>query len=104
MTVHCDGDWRVIEQLGERRGFESELSRLGFRHRHFMLYIKVVPSERRELSDYSVTVFNTSTGQGRFYHGGPTRDWVSECSQDLVAGAFVGPVSVAHVPGLQTSQ
>jgi len=90
MTVLCDGDWRVIEQLGERRGFEFELSRLGFKHRHFMLYIKVVPSQTRERSDYSVTVFNISTGQGRFYRGGPTRDWVSECAHDLAAGAFVG--------------
>ena len=42
MTVHCEGDCRVIEQLGEKQDFESELSRLGFKHEHFMLFISAV--------------------------------------------------------------
>ena len=98
MTVHCEGDCRVIEQLGEKQDFESELSRLGFKHEHFMLFISVVSFEvsGRSRSDYSVTVFNGSTGHGRVYQGGPRRDWVKECAHDLAGGAFGGPCQVAH--------
>jgi len=74
MTVRCEGDWRVIEQLGEKQDFESELSRLGFMHEHFMLFIGVVSStvSGREHYDYSVTAANITTGQ-RVYHGGSTQ-------------------------------
>ena len=90
MTVHCEGDCRVIEQLGEKQDFESELSRLGFRHEDFILYIGVVSSKApgQVHYDYSVTVANVETGQQRVYHGGPRHDWVKECSRDLASGVF----------------
>jgi len=93
MTVHCEGDCRVVEQLGEKQDFESELSRLGFRHEHFVLWIGVVPSDasRRVDHGYSVTVANVESGQQRVYHGGPGRDWVRECARDLASGVFGAP-------------
>jgi hypothetical protein len=45
MAVHCESDCRVIEQLGEKQHFESELSRLGFTHADFMLLAGVVSSK-----------------------------------------------------------
>ena len=80
----------MIEQLGEKQDFESELSRLGFRHEDFILYIGVVSSKApgQVHYDYSVTVANVETGQQRVYHGGPRHDWVKECSRDLASGVF----------------
>jgi len=40
MTVHCEGDCRLLEQLGEKQDFEAELSRLGFRHEEFTFFAK----------------------------------------------------------------
>jgi hypothetical protein len=90
MTVHCEGDCRIIEQTGEKPDFESELRRLGFEHQHFMLYMGMVPSEMwpQMHHNYSVTVANVETGQQRVYHGGPGHDWVRECACDLASGVF----------------
>jgi len=90
MTVHCEGDCRLIEQLGEKQDFESELNQLGFRHEGFMLYIGVVSSKApgRVHYDYYVTVANIATGQQRVYHGGPRHDWVKACARDLATGVF----------------
>jgi len=95
MTVHCEGDCRVIEQTGEKPDFESELSRLGFEHQHFMLYMGMVPSEMwpQMHNNYSVTVANVETGQPRVYHGGPGYEWVRECARDLASGVFGGAPS-----------
>jgi hypothetical protein len=62
--------------LGEKQDFESELSRLRFKHEHFMLFIGVVSSKvsGQGRHDYSVTVANSTTGQRRVYHGGPGHD------------------------------
>jgi len=90
MTVHCEGDCRVIEQLGEKQDFESELSRLGFKHEDFVLYVGIVSSKApgRVQEDYSVTVANVTTGQQRVYHGGPRHEWLKDCVRDLASGAL----------------
>ena len=41
--------------------------------------------------NYSATAANVKTAQQRVYHGGPGRDWVQECAQDLASGVFGRP-------------
>jgi hypothetical protein len=94
MTVHCQGDCGIIEQLGEKHDFETELTRLGFRHEHFVLHV-IRP--QRGTSDwtqqnYSVTVQNVVTDRQRVYPGRPGSDWVRECAADLAKGVFGGPM------------
>ena len=96
MAVHCEGDYRVMEQLGEKQDFESELSRLGFRHEHFALHVARKSSRATQLEqapDYSVTVVNVLTERQRVYHGGPRWEWVPECARDLASGLFGRPIS-----------
>ena len=89
MTVHCEGDYRVIEQLGEKQDFEIALSRLGFRHEHFELHVKRAPAAQpAEENDYSVTVVNVLTERQQVYRGGPRWEWVQECTRDLATGFF----------------
>jgi hypothetical protein len=94
MTVHCEGDCRVIEQLGEKQDFEADLSRLGFRHQHFALQVTRAPSggAEWEQQDYTVTVMNLATAQQRVYRGGPAWEWVPQCARDLTLGVFGGPI------------
>jgi hypothetical protein len=94
MTVHCEGECHVIEQLGEKQDFEATLSRLGFRHEHFTLHV-VRPRARAsgwQQQDYSVTVANVVTERQRVYRGGPAWEWVRECTRDLTSGFFGGPM------------
>jgi hypothetical protein len=94
MTVHCQGDCGVIEQLGEKQDFEAELSRLGFRHEHFMLHIVRPPRGTSEWAGqrYTVTVENVVAERQQVYEGGPRREWVRECARDLARGLFGDPV------------
>ena len=46
MSVRCEGDCKVMEQLGERQHFESELSRLGFSHEAFTIVIRLHKREK----------------------------------------------------------
>ena len=64
MTVHCEGDCRLLEQLGEKQDFEAELSRLGFRHQDFILHVLRQMSENQSPErnqNYFVTVTTSST-------------------------------------------
>ena len=92
MTVHCEGDCGIIEQLGEKQDFEAELGRLGLPHEQFVLH--VVHARRGKSGfgkqTYSVTVENVVTDRQRVYQGGPGNDWVRECARDLASGAFGG--------------
>ena len=40
MAVRCEGDCKVMEQLGEKQDFEAELSRRGFAHEAFLLHVR----------------------------------------------------------------
>jgi hypothetical protein len=84
----------VIEQLGEKQDFEAELTRLNFRHEHFLLHVARPPRETSEWArqSYSVTVENVVTKRLRAYAGGRRRGWVRECARDLAAGFFGGPM------------
>ncbi len=93
MTVHCEGACHFIEQLGEKRDFEATLSRLGFRHEHFTLYV-VRPRAAdfgSQKPDYAVTVANVVIERQRVYRGGAPWQWVQECTRDLGSGFFGGP-------------
>ena len=95
MTVHCEGDCRVVEQLGEKQDFEAELSRHGFKHEDFALRVthQVPEGAKRGArqsrgDDYLVTVVNVATQKQRLYHGGPRQEWVVQCAADLAGGVF----------------
>ncbi len=88
MSVRCDGDSRVMQQLGEKQDFESELSRLGFAHEDFMLHVR---RERSSIAStwaaaYSVCVTHTPTRRQRIYQGGAGRHWLQEFVADLKCG------------------
>ena len=93
MTVHCEGDCRIIEQLGEKQDFESELSRRGFRHEQFTLHVSRAKATARPAHqyDYSVSVAGALTKQQRVYTGGPRQDWVQQFVRDLASGVFGEP-------------
>ena len=94
MTVHCEGDCRVVEQLGEKQDFETELTRLGFAHEHFTLQVALPRhgSAWAQRHDYAVTVANVVTDKYVVYRGGPRRNWVRECARDLASGVFGIPL------------
>ena len=64
MTVHCEGDCRIIEQLREKQDFEATLSRVGLRHEHLTLRVGRATHKVSAWGsqDYWVTVTNVMTG------------------------------------------
>ena len=91
MTVRCDGDGSIMEQLGEKQDFESELSRLGFRHEDFVLYVRragLGGVDRTWASKYAIRVTNTRTGKRNVYWGGPDVNWVQQFAADAAQGAW----------------
>jgi hypothetical protein len=94
MTVHCEGDCRLLEQLGEKQDFEAELSRLGLGHEAFTLHVLRQTSEGRKAEpgqNYSVTVTNVVTERSHVYQGGPSLNWVRQFSLDLMDGVYRDP-------------
>jgi len=94
MTVHCEGDCRLLDQLGEKQDFESELSRLGLRHEDFTLHVLRQKPEGRKAEwnqNYSVTVTNIVTERSHLYQGGPRRNWVGQFSRDIPTGVYGDP-------------
>jgi len=93
MSVIAKGYVWVMEQVGEKQDFESELTRLGFQHEHFELQVDrpETVGAKRSLSDYVVRVTNAVTGQHRAYMGGANKNWVARCAADLARGAFGTP-------------
>ena len=99
MTVHCEGDCRIIEQLGEKQDFESELSQRGFQHEQFTLHVSRAATAARPARqhDYSVLVTGILVAQQRVYTGGPRHEWVREFARDLASGIF-GEATLARRP------
>lgn len=94
MTVHCERECHVIEQLGEKQDFESALSRRQFKHDDFILYVlrENHPGGKSRWSpNYSVSVTNVKIGRTNTYAGGPNRDWEAKFSVDLAKGVFGHP-------------
>jgi hypothetical protein len=94
MTVHCEGDCRLLERLGEKQDFEAELSRLGLGHETFTLHVLRQTSEGRKAEpgqNYSVTVTNVVTERSHLYQGGLSLNWVRQFSLDLMDGVYRDP-------------
>jgi hypothetical protein len=94
VTVSCEGDCEVIEQLGEKQDFETELTRLGYRHEDFTLHVLRSTARGKPADwsqDYSVTVTAVASGKAGVYDGGPTHDWVRQCASDLCRGVLGRP-------------
>ena len=97
MTVRCEGDPWIMEQLGEKQDFESELSRLGFRHEDFALYVRragLGGINRTWTSNYAVRVMNTPTRKCNIYWGGPGENWVGQFALDAANGMYGEPSSL----------
>ncbi|HXX82975.1 MAG TPA: hypothetical protein VEN29_03230 [Casimicrobiaceae bacterium] len=80
-----------MEQIGEKQDFEAELSRLGFRHEDFALYVRGANfrgSSRAWTSHYAVRVTNTAVGKRNIYWGGPGEDWVGQFAADARNGLY----------------
>jgi hypothetical protein len=93
MTVHCEGDRWVMEQLGERYEFETELTRQGLRHEDFALHVmrERQPSGKTEWAPrYAVTVVNVRTERRMVYRSGGRKGWVARFARDLASGALGG--------------
>ena len=94
MTVHCEGECAVLEQLGERYEFETELTRQRFRHEDFALHVmreRPRPPKTEWLQRYAVTVVNVRADRRKVYSGGGRQRWVAEFARDLADGAFGAP-------------
>src|SRR5258708_296751 len=99
MTVHCEGECRVLEQLGERYEFETELTRQGFRHEDFTLHVMREhprPPKSEWAQRYAVTVVNVGADRRKVdrrkvYSGGGRQRWVAEFARDLADGVFGTP-------------
>jgi hypothetical protein len=94
MTVRCDGDAWIMEQLGEKQDFESELSRLGFRHEDFALHVRRAgfgEINRVWKSNYAVRVTNAALGKRNIYWGGPGENWVGQFATDAANGMYGEP-------------
>jgi hypothetical protein len=99
MTVHCEGECGVLEQLGERYEFETELTRQGFRHEDFALHVmreRPRPPKSEWVQRYAVTVVRLRADRRKVdrlkvYSGGSRQRWVAEFARDLADGAFGAP-------------
>ena len=94
MAVHCGGDSRVMEQVGEKQDFECELSRLGFKHEDFALYVRresAPGTETAWVANYTVQVTNIPAARHIIYWGGPGQRWVEEFVADVAKGSYGQP-------------
>lgn len=99
MTVHCEGECGVLEQLGERYEFETELTRQGFRHEDFALHVmreRPRPPKSEWAQRYAVTVVQLradrhKVDRPKVYSGGGRQRWVAAFARDLADGAFGTP-------------
>jgi hypothetical protein len=93
MSVRCEGDTRVMEQLGERQDFEAELTRLGFVHEQFVLTVR--RDDRPGAQDwsirYTVWVTNVVNHRGNAYFSTAGRSWVMQFVADAERGHFGRP-------------
>ncbi len=91
MAVRCEGDLWVMEQVGERQDFESELSRFGLQHEDFHLQVRKAAFNAKKTawtSNYAVAVTNAVTGRRNIYWGGPGQNWVAQFVADLRHGLY----------------
>ncbi len=101
MTVRCEGDPWIMEQLGEKQDFESELSRLGFTHEDFALYVRrggLGGINRAWTLNYAVRVTHVPTGKCNIYWGGAGESWVAQFVMDATKGLYGEPTGPHKSP------
>lgn len=94
MSVVCVGICRILEALGEKRDFESELGRAGFRHEEFTLHVYWENTPRARAgwdTRYEVKVTHAPTQTVKAYAGGPWKNWVADFAADLTGGLYGDP-------------
>jgi len=94
MAVQCEDDAAVMEQLGEKQDFEAELTRRGFRHEDFELFVRRArPGAQRVewATYYAVRVTRMESGRSNIYWGGPREHWVEQFIADLAQGMYGAP-------------
>ena len=101
MTVRCEGDSWVMEQVGEKQDFEAELSRLGLRHEDFTLHVRrgrLGGLDKNWGAHYAVRVTNTVNGSRSIYLGGPGEAWVAQFASDVANGIYRNPSIMSKLP------
>ena len=91
MTVHCEGECRLIEQTGEKQDFEAVLGRLALPHENFVLQVRRLRKYGRDAEpglDYQVTVTALAPERLRMYQGSAAQSWVAQVTLDLESGFF----------------
>ena len=91
MTVRCEGDAWVMEQIGEKQDFEAELTRQGLKHEDFTLHVRrggLGGIVKGLGSRYAVRVTHVVTGNHRTYWGGTRENWVAQFAHDAATGNY----------------
>jgi hypothetical protein len=94
MAVRCKGDSWIMERVGEKQDFESELSRLGLRHEDFALNVRrggIGGADRVWRSNYAIRVTDNVTGKRNIYWGGPGENWIAQFATDVANGMYRSP-------------
>jgi hypothetical protein len=92
MAVICIGRSWLIDEASERRRFEAQLDRVGFRHEEFTLQVAPLSDPQRsaaaERRGYDVKVIHLPTRSVKAYRGGEDGDWVAAFANDLGNGLY----------------
>ena len=86
MSVVCEGDSRIMEQLGEKQDFETALTARGYAHELFDLNVRTAGP-----STYTLVMTYLPTRRRTIYWGGPGKNWVRQFTSDLSLGVYGAP-------------
>ena len=87
----------------EKRTFETEFTRVGFRHEEFVLHVSPANALRSNGpcgQGYEVKVTHTATQTVKTYVGGPRENWVAHFAEELAAGLYGEPSLTRERSGL----
>jgi hypothetical protein len=94
---------RYMLARGDQLAFAAEVVRFGFAPDDFTLDVERLPGKRSAHSTaptFSVRVANVQNRRALTYLGGPSRAWVAEFLEDLIAGVFGQPETPGPPLGL----
>jgi hypothetical protein len=100
VTGNCH---RYMLARGDQLAFTAEVVRFGFAPDDFTLDVERLPGKRSAHSTaptFSVRVSNIQNQRALTYLGGPSRAWVAEFLEDLIAGLFGQPETPGPPLGL----
>ena len=89
MSVVCEGDSRIMEQLGEKQDFEAALTERGYAHELFDLNVRAAGP-----STYTLVITYLPTRRRTIYWGGTGKNWVRQFTTDLSFGVYGPPGQV----------